>query len=440
MIPFLSKLGSRDPRMDLIAIAVPFFILLILAEFLFGLARGRNTYRLNDTINSLSMGTLSSLSGLVVVGFSALIYEFIVARFQLSQLPADSTLVWVTTFVLYDLAYYWKHRLGHEVALFWGSHVSHHQSEDYNLGTALRQTSIDFHGFAFLIPFFIVGVPGEVLVATVSLNLIYQFWVHTQHVPKLGFIEWFMVTPSNHRVHHARNDQYVDKNYGGVFILWDRLFGTFQDELAEDPPVFGLRKPLNSWNPLWANTHVYWRLLVDFVRMPGLANKLRLLVKPPGWLPADQASSCTARRPVDLSAKYDPPVAGLTAAYLFAQFVVTVLVSLTLADLALSATRLELWFAAAYIVLSLFTLGYLLERRGAGTQLECVRLIAAIGLATGLPIGEPLAGIVLMTSLGSLVLLGVCAALGRSLFVAQVAAQETNGLVAAQKANADPAL
>jgi sterol desaturase/sphingolipid hydroxylase (fatty acid hydroxylase superfamily) len=430
--------------MDLIAIAVPFFILLILAEFLFGLARGRNTYRLNDTINSLSMGTLSSLSGLVVVGFSALIYEFIVARFQLSQLPADSTLVWVTTFVLYDLAYYWKHRLGHEVALFWGSHVSHHQSEDYNLGTALRQTSIDFHGFAFLIPFFIVGVPGEVLVATVSLNLIYQFWVHTQHVPKLGFIEWFMVTPSNHRVHHARNDQYVDKNYGGVFILWDRLFGTFQDELAEDPPVFGLRKPLNSWNPLWANTHVYWRLLVDFVRMPGLANKLRLLVKPPGWLPADQASSCTARRPVDLSAKYDPPVAGLTAAYLFAQFVVTVLVSLTLADLALSATRLELWFAAAYIVLSLFTLGYLLERRGAGTQLECVRLIAAIGLATGLPIGEPLAGIVLMTSLGSLVLLGVCAALGHSLFVAQVAApiaaQETNGLVAAQKANADPAL
>lgn len=426
--------------MDLIAIAVPFFILLILAEFLFGLARGRNTYRLNDTINSLSMGTLSSLSGLVVVGFSALIYEFIVARFQLSQLPADSTLVWVTTFVLYDLAYYWKHRLGHEVALFWGSHVSHHQSEDYNLGTALRQTSIDFHGFAFLIPFFIVGVPGEVLVATVSLNLIYQFWVHTQHVPKLGFIEWFMVTPSNHRVHHARNDQYVDKNYGGVFILWDRLFGTFQDELAEDPPVFGLRKPLNSWNPLWANTHVYWRLLVDFVRMPGLANKLRLLVKPPGWLPADQASSCTARRPVDLSAKYDPPVAGLTAAYLFAQFVVTVLVSLTLADLALSATRLELWFAAAYIVLSLFTLGYLLERRGAGTQLECVRLIAAIGLATGLPIGEPLAGIVLITSLGSLVLLGVCAALGRSLFVAPVVAQEANGLVAAQKANADPAL
>ena len=289
--------------MDLIAIAVPFFLALILAEFIYGIIRGRNTYRLNDTINSLSMGSLSSLSGLMIVGGSALIYEFVVDAFALTQLSADSTLVWITTFIFYDLAYYWKHRLGHEVALFWGSHVSHHQSEDYNLGTALRQTSIDFHGFLFLIPFFIAGVPGEVLVATVSLNLIYQFWVHTQHVPKLGPIEWIMVTPSNHRVHHARNDQYGDKNYGGVFIIWDRIFGTFQDELAEEPAVYGLRKPLNSWNPLWANTHVYWRLLVDFVKIKGIKNKVQLLFTRPGWLPEGYAKTCKSA-PLDLESKY----------------------------------------------------------------------------------------------------------------------------------------
>src|SRR6056300_162857 len=327
--------------MDLIAIAVPFFLALILAEFIYGIIRGRNTYRLNDTINSLSMGSLSSLSGLMIVGGSALIYEVVVEAFALTQLSAESTLVWVATFIFYDLAYYWKHRLGHEVALFWGSHVSHHQSEDYNLGTALRQTSIDFHGFLFLIPFFIVGVPGEVLVATVSLNLIYQFWVHTQHVPKLGPIEWIMVTPSNHRVHHARNDQYVDKNYGGVFIIWDRIFGTFQDELAEEPAVYGLRKPLNSWNPLWANTHVYWRLLVDFVKIKGIKNKTQLLFKRPGWLPEGYAKTCKAT-PIDLRSKYDPPVAGATKAYVFGQFLITVAVSLTLAGLATLASPVEL--------------------------------------------------------------------------------------------------
>ncbi|MDC3362559.1 sterol desaturase family protein [Gammaproteobacteria bacterium] len=405
--------------MDLIAIAVPFFLALILAEFIYGISRGRNTYRLNDTINSLSMGSLSSLSGLVIVGGSALIYEFIVKTFQLTQLPAESTLVWVATFILYDLAYYWKHRLGHEVALFWGSHVSHHQSEDYNLGTALRQTSIDFHGFLFLIPFFIVGVPGEVLVATVSLNLIYQFWVHTQHVPKLGPIEWIMVTPSNHRVHHARNDQYVDKNYGGVFIIWDRLFGTFQDELAEEPAVYGLRKPLNSWNPLWANTHVYWRLLIDFVKMKGIKNKVQLLFKPPGWLPADYTKTCKAAAPVDLKSKYDPKVAGITRAYVFGQFIITVVVSLSLAELATVASTVELWAAAGFIALSLFTHGYVLDKRVRSTPLECSRLLLAVGLAYLLPLGAALAAILSYSAAASLVMIAVGLVIRRPIFAAE---------------------
>ncbi len=400
--------------MDLIAIAVPFFLALILAEFIYGVIRGRNTYRLNDTINSLSMGSLSSLSGLMIVGGSALIYEFVVDAFALTQLSADSTLVWITTFIFYDLAYYWKHRLGHEVTLFWGSHVSHHQSEDYNLGTALRQTSIDFHGFLFLIPFFIAGVPGEVLVATVSLNLIYQFWVHTQHVPKLGPIEWIMVTPSNHRVHHARNDQYVDKNYGGVFIIWDRIFGTYQDELAEEPAVYGLRKPLNSWNPLWANTHVYWRLLVDFVKIKGIKNKVQLLFKRPGWLPEGYVKTCKAT-PIDLRSKYDPPVASATKAYVFGQFLITVAVSLSLAGLASLASPVELWAAAGFIVLSLFTHGYILDKRRLAAPLESARLILAIALALLLPLGSTLSALLGYSAAASLIVLGISIALQRNI-------------------------
>jgi len=400
--------------MDLIAIAVPFFLALILAEFIYGIIRGRNTYRLNDTINSLSMGSLSSLSGLIIVGGSALIYEFVVNAFALTQLSADSTLVWIATFIFYDLAYYWKHRLGHEVALFWGSHVSHHQSEDYNLGTALRQTSIDFHGFLFLIPFFIAGVPGEVLVATVSLNLIYQFWVHTQHVPALGPIEWIMVTPSNHRVHHARNDQYVDKNYGGVFIIWDRIFGTYQDELAEEPAVYGLRKPLNSWNPLWANTHVYWRLLVDFVKIKGIKNKTQLLFKRPGWLPEGYAKTCKAT-PIDLRSKYDPPVAGATKAYVFGQFLITVAVSLSLAGLATLASPVELWAAAGFIVLSLFTHGYILDKRRLATPLESARLLLAIALAFLLPLGSMLSALLGFSAAASLIVVGISIALQRNI-------------------------
>lgn len=400
--------------MDLIAIAVPFFLALILAEFIYGIIRGRNTYRLNDTINSLSMGSLSSLSGLMIVGGSALIYEFVVNAFALTQLSADSTLVWIATFIFYDLAYYWKHRLGHEVALFWGSHVSHHQSEDYNLGTALRQTSIDFHGFLFLIPFFIAGVPGEVLVATVSLNLIYQFWVHTQHVPALGPIEWIMVTPSNHRVHHARNDQYVDKNYGGVFIIWDRIFGTYQDELAEEPAVYGLRKPLNSWNPLWANTHVYWRLLVDFVKIKGIKNKTQLLFKRPGWLPEGYAKTCKAT-PIDLRSKYDPPVAGATKAYVFGQFLITVAVSLSLAGLATLASPVELWAAAGFIVLSLFTHGYILDKRRLAAPLESARLLLAIALAFLLPLGSMLSALLGFSAAASLIVVGISIALQRNI-------------------------
>lgn len=365
--------------MDLILYAIPFFFLAILLELAYGLIIKRNTYRINDTINSLSMGSLSRLQSLVILGFSASLFELIVRKFQLTQLADDEAWVWLSCFVLYDLAYYWKHRLGHEVALFWGSHVAHHQSEDYNLGTALRQTSIDFYGFLFYLPFFMLGYPAEILFTVVSLNLIYQFWVHTEHVPKLGVLEWIFITPSNHRVHHARNKIYVDKNYGGVFILWDRLFGSFQEELEGEKVIFGLRKPLNSWNPLWANVHVYWRLFLDFLKVPGIANKCRILFKPPGWQAAGTVSSCKLRQQeVDLSSRFDPAISGFNRAYTFAQFLLTVALSLTIL---INASSIGYSITAVFVVLltySFYVHGVWLEARSYAPMLEITRLVILI--------------------------------------------------------------
>ena len=362
--------------MNLILYAIPFFFALMLLEFTYGVLRRRNTYRINDTINSLSLGSLSRLQSLVVLGFTGLIYEFIVARYQLSQLGDEQLWVWVSCFLLYDLAYYWKHRFGHEVALFWGSHVAHHQSEDYNLGTALRQTSIDFYGFLFYLPFFVLGFPAEILFTVVSLNLIYQFWVHTEHVPKLGILEWVFVTPSNHRVHHARNKIYVDRNYGGVFIIWDRLFGSFQEELEQEAVVFGLRKPLNSWNPVWANVHVYWRLIQDCIKAPGIGNKIKIWLKPPGWLPDSMQSTCKLRsQETDLSTRFDPPLSNFSKAYGFVQFVVTVGLSLTV------LINLNGWnYTTTTIAVFLLTYGYYvhgvwMESRPTALRHESVRLM-----------------------------------------------------------------
>ena len=236
--------------MDLVQYAIPLFVLAIVVELAYGLLVQRNTYRLNDSVSSLFLGVLSQARRFVTLGVGGYVYFLVTQHFSLPLMDAGHWFTWVLAMVVYDFCYYWLHRLGHERTILWAAHVAHHQSEDYNLTTALRQTSTGFLlSWVFYIPMYLLGIPAEVVVTVGSLNLIYQFWVHTEHIPKLGWYEWFFVTPSNHRVHHAQNDVYMDRNYGGLFIIWDRLFGTFQTELDEEPVVFGIRGPLRSWNP-----------------------------------------------------------------------------------------------------------------------------------------------------------------------------------------------
>ncbi len=364
--------------MNFVEVAVPFFILAMGLEYLYGLVRGKQTYRLNDTVNSLSMGVLSRLVDVLKLSFSAAVFAAVVSWFGVDPWSMEAAWQWVIAFVAYDACYYWKHRFGHESRLFWASHVAHHQSEEFNLSTALRQTGTDYLGFVFYLPLFIIGVPPLVVVTVGSLNLIYQFWVHTEHVRRLGPLEWIFVTPSNHRVHHARNPQYLDKNYGGVFIIWDRLFGTFQDELAQEPCVYGTVKPLASWNPLWANVHVWFETLRLSIKTQYWKDKILVWFKGPGWFPDDMTVSYDC----DISTeKFNPPASISIKIYAFINFWLITAASLWLLD---GFNAMPQWFVLLLFVwmsFSLYVFGVSIEGHSYWKHVELSRVCFTFLLA-----------------------------------------------------------
>jgi sterol desaturase/sphingolipid hydroxylase (fatty acid hydroxylase superfamily) len=275
---------------QIIVLATPVFLLLIVIEFLIGLKRGRNTYRLNDALNSIGLGVMSQVVGVFAALFTIGLYAIAFEHASLWQLSAREPWVWVVGLVAYDFCYYWVHRFGHTVALMWAAHVVHHQSEDYNLSTALRQTSSGWLvSWIFYIPMAVLGFPPLVFGVVALVDLLYQYWVHTQQIGRLGWFDRWFCAPSNHRVHHAVNDRYLDKNYGGIFLVWDRLFGSYIAEDDAEPCVYGTRGPLRSWNPLWANLHTYADMAKDSWRARSWADKWRVWFKHPGWRPADVA-------------------------------------------------------------------------------------------------------------------------------------------------------
>ncbi len=308
---------------QIIVLATPVFFGLIALEYAWGMARGRNTYRLNDAVNSISLGMLSQVSAVLTRLFRVGIYTAVFSSLALWRNDAFWTAWygWLLALVFYDLCYYALHRAGHEVAVFWAAHAVHHQSQDYNLSTALRQTSSGaLLGWIFYLPMALAGVPPLVFGVVALVDLLYQFWVHTEHVPKLGWFDRWFCSPSNHRVHHAVNDSYVDRNYGGILVVWDRMFGSFHEE--GERCVYGTRSPLNSWDPLWSNAEVYWALAKDSWHARSWADKLRVWFKPPGWRPADVAERFP-KPAFDLASveRYHPPIARGLAWFAGAQFV-----------------------------------------------------------------------------------------------------------------------
>ena len=268
--------------------AIPSFSLLVLLEIAYGHFKGFQTYTFSDTIASMTSGitqTIKNSLGLILILVS---YPFLLEKISLITLP-NNLWLWIIAFICIDFAQYWIHRLKHKINIFWNIHVIHHSSEEFNLACALRQSISNLIGFTaiFLIPAAIIGVPYEIISVLTPLHLFGQFWYHTRHIGKLGFLEYIIVTPSQHRVHHAINPEYIDKNLSSIFCVWDRVFGTFQEELDEVKPVYGVLKPVQTWNPFLINFQHLWRLSKDAFYTNDWKAKLYIWFKPTGWRPDD---------------------------------------------------------------------------------------------------------------------------------------------------------
>jgi len=268
--------------------AIPFFMLLLSVEILYGYFIKNQKYKVMDTVSSISSGFTNILKDSLGLGIILVTYPFLVNKLALFEIEA-TWMIWLVAFIAIDFAGYWNHRLSHKVNFFWNQHVIHHSSEEFNLACALRQSISNILGYFpfLLIPAALVGVPNEVIAILAPIHLFAQFWYHTQHIGKLGWLEYIIITPSQHRVHHAINSEYIDKNLGQILSIWDRMFGTFQEELDEVPPQYGVLKPAATWNPVLINFQHIWRLIKDAWRTRNYWDKIRIWFMPTGWRPSD---------------------------------------------------------------------------------------------------------------------------------------------------------
>lgn len=270
----------------ILIIAMPCFLALIIIEKLYGYYKGIDHAPLMDSISSISSGMTNATKDILGLSISILTYEWMVSKLSLFTIQ-ESTLAYIIAFIAIDFQGYWTHRWAHQINIFWNKHAIHHSSEEFNLSCALRQSVSQFFNlFTFLLlPAALLGVPAKVIAITLPIQFFVQFWYHTRYINKMGFLEKIIVTPSHHRVHHAINPEYMDKNHSQVFIIWDKLFGTFQEELPEVPAVFGITRPAETWNPFKINFQHLWVLIKDAWHAEKFSDKLKIWFMPTGWRP-----------------------------------------------------------------------------------------------------------------------------------------------------------
>ena len=370
--------------MNPIVYAIPVFMASILLEIVVARWKRVPTYDIPDALTSLHFGTLSQTIGafVKVLGFG--LYVAVYERWHAMELPANAWWVWVAALVVYDLIYYWIHRFGHEVNCLWAAHQVHHSSEYYNLSTALRQSSTGaVVGWPFYLVMAVAGVPPLVFGVVALIDLLYQYWVHTELVRKLGWFDRVFVSPSNHRVHHGQNDYCIDRNYGGIFILWDRLFGTFQEERDEEPVVYGIRKPLRSYNAVWGNLHVWKELFTSSgqaLRRGNISGAISVFFAPPtGWgQHVDHLDTKTVER-------FDTATPRTVRMYALVQYGVF---SLYATHFIAVAPELSLGVRLLYagvIAAGALSVGWMLEGRKFALPVEALRLVALGGAFLLLP-------------------------------------------------------
>ena len=372
-----------DAYANALLYAIPGFMVLMLIEIAYGHYVKNQKYRLFDTLSSLSSGVTNVLKDSLGLALVLVSYPFLASRLAVVEV-SNSWLTWVIAFVVIDFAGYWNHRLSHRVNIFWNQHVIHHSSEDFNLACALRQSISNVVGYTaiLLLPAALLGVEYSVIAVLAPLHLFGQFWYHTQHIGKLGFLEYILVTPSQHRVHHAINEQYIDKNLGQIFSVWDRLFGTFQEELDDVPPRYGVLKPAMTYNPLWINFQHAYNLAFDAWHAKRFVDKLRIWFMPTGWRPADVAQRF--ERPIieDVYAyeKYDPKSTLLRRVVVFAQFVLAISLLFYFFELFSDLSNTYRLYAGALIFLMVMGYSSLMDGSRWALAFEALRIAFVIGL------------------------------------------------------------
>lgn len=361
--------------MNYIVWAIPVFFLFMVIEIIAAKIEGKKIYRLNDSINDLSCGVLEQVILAFVktflFGVYVLIFQFFaVKNWHIFDIQ-PSLLSWTILFILVDFLYYWAHRFSHTTAIGWAGHAVHHQSEEFNLSVALRQGTFQpFFTFIFYLPLAVLGFLPAMFLVVKSANTLYQFWIHTRLINTMGSLEWLINTPSHHRVHHGKNEHYIDKNYAGVFIIWDRLFGSFEKEDIQ--PAYGVLTPLKSWNPIWANLSYFLHLGKLSIRSPFFIDKIKVWFMPPGWNPRKMPEE-SAPDSATLYDKYDPKVPLNISIYATLQFVLTLIGNLYLLS-QIKNMYYEKYVLAILIILSLISIGGIFDKKNWAPHTEVLRL------------------------------------------------------------------
>jgi alkylglycerol monooxygenase len=365
----------------ILVIASPLFLLFVLAEKLYGWKFKNESFKPMDMLSSLSSGYTNTVKDVLKLGVSIITYDWMLNNWAVYKI--DSTvLTYVVAFIALDFTGYWGHRINHQINFFWNQHLIHHSSEEFNLACALRQSISGLINFftIFLLPAALLGVPSIVIAIVAPIHLFAQFWYHTVHIGRMGFLEHIIVTPSHHRVHHAINPEYMDKNLGQIFIVWDKLFGTFQEELPHVPPVYGITRPVSTWNPIKINFQHLWLIIKDAWRASSWLDKLRIWFMPTGWRPADVAAQFPVHKienPYDFQ-KYNPSASARLITWTWIQFLATYSFLNVFFMKIGQMTQPEMLLVGGFIFLSVYAYTELMDRNPSAVYWEIAKNLVGL--------------------------------------------------------------
>jgi sterol desaturase/sphingolipid hydroxylase (fatty acid hydroxylase superfamily) len=365
----------------LLNIAVPFFLFFFLVEKIVEWRRGLHVIRGLDSVSSFSSGITNVVKDVLGIGITIITYGWLVNKIALIHIQ-DTILTYIIAFLVIDFQGYWVHRWCHKINFFWNYHIIHHSSEEFNLSCALRQSISNFINFFtfLLIPAALLGVPEKVIAIVAPLHLFMQYWYHTQLIGKMGFLEHIIVTPSHHRVHHAINKEYMDKNLSQIFIFWDKLFGTFQKELDEVKPVYGVTRPVRTWNPVKINFLHLWLLIKDAWRAKSWKDKLRIWIMPTGWRPDDVKEKFPVYYISDIKnySKFDTPATRRLIAWSWTQMFFNYFLLIYFFSFIAQIGSPHIFYYGAFVFISIYAYTELMDGNSQAFFMELIK--STIGL------------------------------------------------------------